>query len=218
MLRGYVRIKIFFNFKVTLAKIIASYYLVMHLEEEEQYIKRLQTGDNRAFEVIVNHYQNRIYSVVFNMVKNNDDALELTQDVFMKVYQKASHFNFKSKFSTWLYSITYNTTISFLRKKKIKWKEMGEGEDFIEEGVNADTLLLLKEEERKKYISLALDKMGEQQKLLIQLFYLEELNINEIIEVTGFKLSSVKTGLLRARQNLLKHLEILLNQEVNSLL
>ncbi len=190
----------------------------MNLAQEEQYIKRMQNGNNRAFEVIVNHYQNRLYSIVFNLVKNEDDALELTQDVFVKVYQKVSQFKFDAKFSTWLYAIAYNTTMSFLRKKKIKWKEMTEGEDFIEEGANADTLLLLKNEERKTYISLALSKMGEQQKLLIQLFYLEELTINEIIEVTGINLSSVKTGLLRARQNLLKHLELLLKQEVISLL
>jgi RNA polymerase sigma-70 factor (ECF subfamily) len=80
------------------------------------------------------------------------------------------------------------------------------------------SLDLLKTEERRKYIEMALDKMGEQQRVLIQLFYLEELSIQEIIDVTGFKLSSVKTGLLRARQNLLKHLNIVLKDEVNSLL
>jgi len=189
----------------------------MNLAEEEQYIKRMQKGENHAFEVIVKHYQNRLYSIVFNWVKNPDDALELTQDIFVKVYQKSEMFKFESKFITWLYSIAYNTTMSFLRKKKIHWTQI-EGEDFIDEHVSTDAALLLKDDERKKYIKLALSKMGEQQKLLIQLFYIEELTVKEIIEITGFKSSSVKTGLLRARQNLLKHLELLLKQEVNSLL
>ena len=100
----------------------------MELAQEKEYIVRLQKGDERALEVLIKHYQNRVYSLVLNMVKNEDDAIELTQDVFIKIYEKSSSFQFNSKFSTWLFSIVYNTTISFLRKKQIHWEEINEAQ------------------------------------------------------------------------------------------
>jgi RNA polymerase sigma-70 factor (ECF subfamily) len=190
----------------------------MELAHEDQFIKRMQKGDERAFEVIMKHYQHRLYSLIIGIVKNDNEAAEVAQDVFMKVFNKAQSFQFNSKFSTWLYSIAYNTSISYVRKKKLAIESIDERKVGVIEHDGFGSLDLLKTEERRKYIEMALDKMGEQQRVLIQLFYLEELSIQEIIDVTGFKLSSVKTGLLRARQNLLKHLNIVLKDEVNSLL
>jgi RNA polymerase sigma-70 factor (ECF subfamily) len=190
----------------------------MELAQEKEYIIRLQKGDERAFEVLIKHYQNRVYSLVLNMVKNEDDAIELTQDVFIKIYQKSGSFQFNSKFSTWLFSVAYNTTISFLRKKQIHWEEINEDRVDYEFG-NAELASdRIKSEERMKYIKEALGKMGEQQQILVQLFYLEELSMKEIEEITGIKINSIKIGLMRARQNLLKHLSASLQGEINSLL
>ena len=190
----------------------------MELAQEKEYVIRLQKGDERALEVLIKHYQKRVYSLVLNMVKNEDDAIELTQDVFIKIYEKANSFQFNAKFSTWLFSVAYNTTISFLRKKQIKWEEINEDRvDYVSDSYEM-TSGLLQSEERNKYIKEALSKMGEQQKILMQLFYLEELSMKEIEEVTGIKINSIKIGLMRARQNLLKHLSTSLQGELNSLL
>ncbi|MCT4625137.1 MAG: RNA polymerase, partial [Schleiferiaceae bacterium] len=80
----------------------------MELAHEDQFIKRMQKGDERAFEVIMKHYQHRLYSLIIGIVKNDDETAEVAQDVFMKVFNKAQSFQFNSKFSTWLYSIAYN--------------------------------------------------------------------------------------------------------------
>ena len=190
----------------------------MELAQEKEYIVSLQKGDERALEVLIKHYQNRLYSLVLNLVKNEDDAIELTQDIFIKIYEKSSSFQFNAKFSTWLFSVAYNTTISFLRKKHIKLEEINEERvDYIS-GSYEMTSSLLQSEERTIYIQEALSKMGEQQKILVQLFYLEELSMKEIEEVTGIKINSIKIGLMRARQNLLKHLSASLQGELNSLL
>jgi RNA polymerase sigma factor (sigma-70 family) len=190
----------------------------MELAQEKEYIVRLQKGDERALEVLIKHYQNRVYSLVLNMVKNEDDAIELTQDVFIKIYEKSSSFQFNSKFSTWLFSVVYNTTISFLRKKQIHWEEINEDRVDYQFGSTEPASDLIKSEERMKYINEALSKMGEQQQVLVQLFYLEELSMKEIEEITGIKMNSIKIGLMRARQNLLKHLSASLQGELKSLL
>lgn len=190
----------------------------MELAQEKEYILRLQKGDERALEVLIKHYQNKVYSLVFNMVKNEDDAVELTQDVFIKIYQKSESFQFNAKFSTWLFSVAYNTTISFLRKKQVKWEEINEDRVVYHSGTTELASDHIKSEERSKHIKEALEKMGEQQQVLVQLFYLEELSMKEIEEVTGIKINSIKIGLMRARQNLLKHLSASLKEELNSLL
>ena len=189
----------------------------MEPELEIEYIKRIQQKDELALAVIVRYYQGSVYSMVLNIVKNEDDAMELAQDVFLKVFEKAGSFQFNSKFSTWLYTVTYNTCMSFLRKKKIKWSTLEEGMEsvIVPDNFNVSAIA---EQERKKYIHMALEGMSDQQKLLVQLYYLEELSVKEIVEITKLGTSSIKTGLLRARQSLYKQLSLHLNDEVNSLL
>ena len=189
----------------------------MTRETDEVYIKALQGGDTSALVGIMELYQHKIFSLIMNMVKNEDDATELTQDVFLKVYDKSTEFRFQSKFSTWLYRIAYNTSLSFLRKKKLDIRSLEPVHENEWKGGSPD-LDSLREEERNRYISMALEKLGPQQKLLIQLFYLEELTVKEIIEITNIPESSVKTGLLRARNNLFRHLQTELKEEIDSLL
>ena len=198
--------------------ISASNRSVMTQKTEEEYIRRLQQGDANALRYVMTVYQHKVFSLMINLVKNEDDAQELTQDVFIKVFQRVKGFKFGSKFSTWLYRIAYNEGMSFLRKNKIKTESLDLRMEFNHEPIEMKSMDLLKEEERNLYIGNALEKLGPQQRMLVQLFYLEELTIKEIRDVAQIPESSIKTGLLRARQNLLKHMQLELKEELNSLL
>ena len=191
----------------------------MTTEQETKCIKAVISGDSRAFETLVLAYQDRIYSFIYNIVRNEMDAEEIGQDVFVKAYKNLDRFKGEAKFSTWLYSIAHNTAASHFRKKRIKTNSLEEDSPAMGFESSLETSLeSIKKEERDKYIELAMDKMAPQQRMLIQLFYLDENSIKEIIEITGLSEGSIKTGLMRARNKLYKLLEELLQNELHSLL
>lgn len=88
------------------------------------YIEAVKKGNVAAFSVLVERYQNMVYSLALKLLKKPEDAEEMAQDTFVKAYQKLDTYEGKSKFSTWLYSITYNACISELRKHRIEFKSL----------------------------------------------------------------------------------------------
>lgn len=92
-------------------------------DEEEipdhELIKTIQKGETRAFEVLVNRHRGKVYAMVRNMIKNEADAWDLSQEVFLKVWKALPKFEARAKFSTWLYRITHNVVYDWLRKRKI---------------------------------------------------------------------------------------------------
>lgn len=191
----------------------------MTAEQETKCIQAVVKGDSRAFESLVLAYQDRIYSFIYNTVRNQMDAEEIAQDVFVKAYKNLDRFKGESKFSTWLYSIAHNTTASFFRKKRIQTNTLEEDSPAMGFESSLETSLdSIKKEERDKYIEIAMEKMAPQQRVLIQLFYLEENSIKEIREITGLNDGSIKTGLMRGRNRLYALLQEILQNEIHSLL
>ena len=186
--------------------------------DEELVFKIVETNSCQLLALLYGRFYKAIYNRCYGFSKNKEEAEDLTHDVFIRLFTKLKTFKGNSKFSTWLFSIVYNTTISFLRKKQIHWEEINEDRVDYQFGSTETASDLFKSEERMKYINEALSKMGEQQQVLVQLFYLEELSMKEIEEITGIKMNSIKIGLMRARQNLLKHLSASLQGELKSLL
>ncbi len=181
-----------------------------------KWIEEVKHGNVNAFENLVLAYQNKVYSFVFNMVRNQMDAEELTQDVFVKVYRKLHLFRGDAKFSTWIFSIAHNTVASSFRKKQLATTSVDDyktANSIFEDVDNAfDTLSL---QERNDCIARALELLAPQQKLLIQLFYLEEQSLKEIETITGLNNGSIKTGLMRARNRLYSILENTMNFKEN---
>ena len=186
--------------------------------DEELVFKIVETNSCQLLALLYGRFYKAIYNRCYGFSKNKEEAEDLTHDVFIRLFTKLKTFKGNSKFSTWLFSIVYNTTISFLRKKQIHWEEINEDRVDYQFGSTETASDLFKSEERMKYINEALSKMGEQQQVLVQLFYLEELSMKEIEEIIGIKMNSIKIGLMRARQNLLKHLSASLQGELKSLL
>ncbi|MBE9468933.1 MAG: sigma-70 family RNA polymerase sigma factor [Bacteroidetes bacterium] len=174
------------------------------------YLSKVIEGDVSAYSYIVNQYKNMAFSIALRVVNNREDAEEVTQDAFLKAYNSLKKFNHKSKFSTWLYTIVYNTAISKIRKNKKKSAIIQLNDEDIE-NINIEDIdnILVKfdEEDKKKVVNLAINKLSETEKLIITLYYLSEKSINKIIEITNFSNSNIKVILYRSRKKMYDELK-----------
>lgn len=159
-----------------------------------------------------------VFTLVYNILLNREDAEEIAQDVFVKAYKGLPDFKGNSSFSTWLYRIAVNAA---LNKKKIRSFNIAPIEDQIEiEEINSIENLLeqCKENDRKKFVRFAIQQLKDDERICITLYYLNELQVNEIHEMTRISVANIKVLLHRGRKNLYKHLEQLLKEEIKSLI
>lgn len=183
---------------------------------EAQLILKVQSGNTSAYRTLVDQYKDYVYTIAVRVLGNREDAEEAVQDAFIKVYKGISSFQGNAKFSTWLYRIVLNTAISYKRKKKIPletledYKVIGEGEI-----TSMREYQLL---EQKKFIQLALNTMLPDDVSVLTLFYFKELTLEEMSEITGISVNTLKVKLFRARKRLSDSLEKILKREVTSLL
>ncbi len=187
--------------------------------QEKAYIDEVLDGNYAAYEHLVNHHKGMVHTIALRIVRNQEDAEEVAQDVFLKAFQKLSTFKGGSKFSTWLYRIVYTTAISKTRKKKLDTADVDD--DYLanmDSNSTTDSLNILKSEEQKHYINAAISRLSEDDALILTLFYLSENTIEEIVDITTMSASNVKVKLFRARKRLLGHLEELLKDEVRNIL
>lgn len=172
----------------------------------------LSFRDNeQAFREFINQHQQRVYNTALNTLQNEQDAEEITQDVFIEAFNKAHTFKGEAQVSTWLYRITLNKCIDHIRSKKRKkrfafltqlFHDSGEpvsdAGDFVHPGVVAEN------KEKAAYLYKAIDQLPENQKIAFLLSETEGLSYAEISEITGSSVSSVESLLFRARKNLRK--------------
>ena len=190
----------------------------MSNKTDHEIIHDIKAGNNAAYNVLVNKYKNMVFTLAYNIVLNKEDAEELAQDAFIKAFYALPSFKERSLFSTWLYRIVLNTS---LNKKKLRKIKMVVGEEEAIDEMYSDMNALLMQQEksdRKKFIQLAMRLLKEDERLCITLFYFNELSADEINELTGLSVSSIKVLLHRGRKNLYNQLSILLKKEVNHLI
>ena len=175
----------------------------MNTEPDEFYISQTLNGDVNAFAFLVEKYKHMVFTLAIRIIKNREEAEEISQDVFVKSFQKLSNFKGDSKFSTWLYKIAYNTSLDELRrnKKHVRLENIENINDGDLENVQ-DALEFLQEEERKKVIKKALLKLDEVQRTILTLFYFEELPLKEISKIVNLSPDNVKIKLFRSRKKL----------------
>ncbi len=171
--------------------------------QDELYIRRIQNGDTECFGHIVEHYSKPVFLLICGIVRNQEDAEELTQDVFLKIYRTLKNFQGNSLFSTWLYRVAYNTAISYTRKKKqeflyIEEQTMNNISDRDVDEAFENTVT----EENLQALHRAIDKLSPDERGIITLFYMEEKTIEDIAEVTTLSSSNVKVKLHRIRKKL----------------
>lgn len=188
----------------------------MEKKDDNYYIEKVINGQTSYFSYIVEKYQDIVFSIALKVLKNREDAEEVAQESFVKAYKSLHTFQGKAKFSTWLYRITYNTSISETRKKKQHLTSV----DDIQISDEAEEMNLdgIPAENREKYVKAALEKLPEDEYTLVLLYYFEEQSIDEISKVTGLTTSNAKVKLHRARKKLYTILNEMLQEDIYSIL
>lgn len=182
----------------------------MNSIEDIECICKVCSGDTGAFTIIVNRYKTTVFNIVSKIINDRQHAEDITQDVFIKVFQSLSKFKEKSKFSTWLYSITYNTTISATRKMKNKPHTLKENHLGVDNEELSDELDEISKEEKLQCLEEVVKQLPAEDSLLITLYYMEDQPVASIADITGLSESNIKTRLFRIRKYM--------NSEINKLL
>jgi len=177
------------------------------LEEvpDEELVRRILAGQEDLFETLVRRYQSRILSHVARMVGSRDDALDLTQEIFLKVFQALDRYNPEFKFSTWLFRISGNAAIDQLRKKKPRVVPLettdadGKVSSPEYKSSDLDPFSRLRNTQRGNAIAAAIAELPSEFRELITLRHFTGLSYEEIAEVKNMPLGTVKNKLFRAR-------------------
>ncbi len=183
-------------------------------EEDTAMVKAVLDGDSTAYRGLVEKYQNRVYSMVYGMIRNREDARDLTQEAFVKAFNNLQSFRLEASFYTWLYRIAMNVTIDFTRRRKrrevagfeegIASRDADGGIDEIHHRESPSRNL----ERKQLYARImdALEKLPPDQKQVIILRELEHLSYREIAEVMGIPEGTVMSRLFYARKKMQKML------------
>jgi len=191
----------------------------MKYRDDNFYIKKILSGDPSYYAFLVDKYKDMTYNIALKICRNREDAEEIAQDTFVKIYNGLKDFRKDSKFSTWLYKIVYNTAISKMRKKKVETEEInieyGGKVPIIETNMVIESL---RNEDQKKYISIAMESLSEIDNLILTLFYYDDRKIEEISKITDISPGNVKIKLFRARKKLYVELDKILSSELKAII
>jgi RNA polymerase sigma-70 factor (ECF subfamily) len=172
-------------------------------------IRRILSGDADRFETLVGRYQTRLFRFICRYTRDPEDARDLTQDVFVKVYGALDSFDPRYRFSTWLFRIAGNAAIDHLRRRKTRGlplelpvDEDGEVRSVDPREERPDPLEALTRQRLRNAIDDAIERLPDDYRELISLRHYGELPYEEIAELKGMPLGTVKNKLFRARQAL----------------
>jgi RNA polymerase sigma-70 factor (ECF subfamily) len=170
-------------------------------------IEKSRGNDEKAFRKIVESYQSMIYSLSFRLLCDEEDAKDIVQDTFVKVWMNLSGFETDRTFSTWLYTITTNLCLDKLKSSKCKLQSKA-----IDDTLN--NLLSIENTEQKlinselaEIILTLTNELTPKQKIVFTLRHLEELEVEEIVQITGMSPGKIKSNLFLARQTIRKKLQ-----------
>jgi RNA polymerase sigma factor (sigma-70 family) len=178
-------------------------------------VLRVQAGEVGAFDQLVLRYRERVYGVIYNMTSNREDAADLTQDAFIKAFQSINRFQGQSSFFTWLYRIAVNSTLSHLRKSKLRtffsFEKITEDDKTTEllaqltDKDGADKEVYVRELQEK--LNEALQKLSIKHRTVVTLFEIDGLTHEQIAEVVGCSVGTVRSRLHYAKQLLQSELQ-----------
>jgi RNA polymerase sigma factor (sigma-70 family) len=182
-------------------------------------IHQALAGNQSAYALLVKRHQRYVFTLALRFVKSRENAEEVAQDCFVKVYKSLSQFQQQSKFTTWLYTIVYTTSMTFLRRKKLDTYSIDDDAVFMQVKNQSDLKTNLTEQKSQSYyVNLAIGKLLPDDAAILTLFYQGEQSLEEIAGVMQMETNTVKVKLHRARHRLKEKLESLLKEEVRELL
>jgi RNA polymerase sigma-70 factor (ECF subfamily) len=177
-------------------------------DQDKLLVERYKQGDNKAFDELVRKYQNKIYKLAYRFTHNVEDALDLSQEIFLRAFKSFSNFKQQSNFYTWLYSIAQNLCIDYTRSKKSRLKTVALTECmYSKKYILSNVALaspgqLVETKELKGEIAKAIDMLPPRQKSAFILRYYEGLDLNSIAEILGCRVGTVKAHLSHGRSKL----------------
>jgi len=180
--------------------------------DEQNLVERLQKGQQWAFNILVNTYQNRLLKVAYGITLDREDSMEIVQDVFISVFKNIQTFRQESSLATWLRKITINQCLNWKRKwkRRFKWDhksiESEDNKDLFKENNNPE--MLYREKQFEKNIMTAIKKLPEKIRLVFVLNAFEGLSYEEISETLNIRKGTVSSRLHFARKNLINSLEL----------
>jgi RNA polymerase sigma-70 factor (ECF subfamily) len=163
-------------------------------------IRNIQKGQVNDYEWLVKKYQSAVYNVLYHFFHQEELALELSQETFVKAYEHLGNFNFKSRFFSWIYRIAINTAISY-QKKQNRQKNTGQFMGYFEKPVDEKIM----ENEKTVLLEKAIDRLENKYKMVILLKYFEQLSYADMAQVLGISEKKVKSRLFVSRK-LLKNI------------
>lgn len=185
----------------------------MTLDEDQVLIKKILEGNRSSFEELMKKYNRKIFGFIYRMVRNDQVAIELTQDFFIKIYKVLHKYDFEYKFTTWAYRICYNMIIDHIRKNHaqvdsldddcVTQRQMLESENYVKE----DGFEFVARAEVNEYVWKSVDRIPLRYRELILLRYLQGLKYEEIAEVTNLPVGTVKNRIFKAKEILKTEIE-----------
>lgn len=180
--------------------------------EDANLVERCLKGDEKAFEELLVKYRNPVYSICFRMVKNHSDAEDLAQDVFIRTFNVLDRYNPSYPFASWLYRITSNLCIDFIRRRRSGIVSIDEpvsgSEGEMSRQIPADTIEPDRELENREMMEVleqAIAELPEHYRIIVILRHQEQLSYEEISDNLGIPLGTVKARIHRAR-NMIKNI------------
>lgn len=184
--------------------------------EEEFFLRQLKSGNQNAYSSLIEKYEQKVFATCISFVPNKEDAEDIAQEVFLEVFNSINKFKGNSKLSTWIYRITTNKCLEFIRKRKTK-KRFGFMQSMLGNEIPFDKTsyftefnhpgILLENKEKSEILFHAINKLPQVQRLVFTLHKIDGKSYNEISEIVEKSVSSVESLMFRAKKNLQKLLE-----------
>jgi RNA polymerase sigma-70 factor, ECF subfamily len=179
-------------------------------EEEQELVRMAQNGTEAAFEELVRRHQQRVFALVGGILRRREDVEDVVQQVFLKAYVSIKRFDLRAAFSTWLYKISVNECWDYLRKKKVR--PLVYEADLSEEQVSRLDAIVTADRppvgaddraEAKQLVDWMLEKLPEQDRELLILKEVEGFSVQELADILGLNVNTIKVRLFRARGRLM---------------
>jgi RNA polymerase sigma-70 factor, ECF subfamily len=179
--------------------------------EEAALVRRVQARDELAFREIVERYQSKVFSIIYGILRNHNDAEDIAQQVFSKIYFSIRNFDFRSSLLTWIYKITVNECYDYLRKRRVRKlvyesdfseedaHRMEASEPAVDPAAPMDRALA-----QRDLVTKLLERVSPEDRNLILLKEVEGHSVEELAAMTGLNENTIKVKLFRTRQKLLK--------------
>lgn len=179
---------------------------------DRELIRQILSGNMNAFNFLVQKHQKLVAHMVYRIIHQREDVEDLCQEIFIKVYANLKHYRSESKLSTWIATIAYNASVTYI-KKHSKTEQVEISTDEYELPASEGPNVLLEKADLKKLIKKQIEQLPEHYRIIITLYHLEEFSYKEIEEITGMPEGTIKTHLHRARKILKNKLNFVVKQE-----